>query len=51
MYKVVLKEKDRYNEISFVFREFDEASDFICLAMGRSVESLEVLISEVKEGE
>jgi hypothetical protein len=34
-----------------VFKEYDEASDFMCLAMGRSEEYLEVKISEVKEEE
>ena len=49
MYKVILNEVDRFNKIEFRFKEFEEAMDFINLAMGRSVEELEVTISELKE--
>ena len=49
MYRVILNEEERYNRIAFVFKEFDEAMEFINLAMGRSVEHIEVLISEVHE--
>ena len=49
MYRVVLNEEEGYNRIAFVFKEFDEAMDFITLAMGRSVKELEVTISELKE--
>lgn len=49
MYRVELNEPDRYNNIAFVFKEYDEASDFICMAMGRSVEELKIVISEVRE--
>ena len=51
MYRVELREPERYNKIAFVFKEYDEASVFMCLAMGRSVEDLEVTISEVREEE
>ena len=48
MYRFEMREVGLYDKNVFLFDDFSEASDFICLALGRSERQLEVTITEVK---